>query len=110
MDAVKFIREHERMCKAQSSCEHCPASGNCIKQSCFPRCPSNIRSEVKLVEQWAAEHPLMTRWTKLKKEYPTLNDSERKQLCVCAFGYKCDCDLNCAKHWDMPVDEEKEKE
>ena len=55
-------------------------------------------------------YPQETRWTKLKKEYPTLNDNEKTQLCVCALGYKCDCDLNCAKHWDVPVDEENEKE
>lgn len=110
MDAVKFIRDHQRMCKDQSSCKRCPASGNCIKQSFFPRCPSNIRSEVKLVEQWSAEHPLLTRWTKLKKQYPNMDNKAKYSVCARDLGYECeDCaDIQCNECWNKPVEEAQE--
>ena len=110
MDAVDFLRTKARMCKAYDTCQVCPARGRCTDNIASTWNDEEIKKSVAIFEQWAAEHPQETRWTKLKKEYPTLNDNEKKQLCVCALGYKCDCDLNCAKHWDMPVDEEEEKE
>lgn len=103
MEVVEFAEKRMRMCRSMR-CDQCPLSfycGNCDLLSNVEA----LKEVVLLVEQWAAEHPLLTRWTKLKKEYPTLNDSERKQLCVRAFGYQCDCDLDCAKHWDVPVEE-----
>lgn len=108
MDAVKFIREHARMCKAHSSCERCPASGNCINQSFFPRCPSNIRSEVKLVEQWSAEHPEKTRWTLLKEQYPNISDDMKYKICARYLGYDYICchPSLCEDCWDTPIEEE----
>ena len=110
MDAVKFIRDHQRMCKDQSSCERCPASGNCIKQSFFPRCPSNIQSEVKLVEAWAAEHPEKTRWTLLKEQYPNMDNKAKYSVCARDLGYECeDCaDIQCNECWNKPVEEAQE--
>ena len=109
MDAVKFIKDHQRMCKDQSSCERCPASGNCIKQSFFPRCPSNIRREVKLVEQWSAEHPEKTRWTLLKEQYPNISDDMKYKICARYLGYDyrwCHPSL-CGDCWDTPIEEEQ---
>lgn len=104
MDAVEFFKEKARMCK-NVRCLDCQLQGACDNFI------SNGAYElvVKAVERWAKENPQETRWTKLKKEYPKLNDNEKTQLCVCAFGYECDCDLNCAKHWDIPVDEEEQE-
>lgn len=112
MDAVKFIREHERMCKAQSSCEHCPANGNCIKQSFFPRCPSNIRSEVKLVERWAAEHRQETRLSKLLRQYPKAKAECIKEYysCPAYLGYSCPSPkVRCKDCWDTPIEEEEQE-
>ena len=112
MDAVEYIKQARRMCKFNNKwygCGDCALYGRCVIKLDAELTDELIKETVETVEQWAAEHPLMTRWTKLKKQYPTLNDSERKQLCVCALGYKCDCDLNCAKHWDVPVDEEEQE-
>ena len=107
MEVIEFAEKRMRMCRSMR-CDQCPLSfycGNCDLLSNVEA----LKEVVLLVEQWAAEHPLLTRWTKLKKEYPKLSNNEKTQLCVCAFGYECDCDQNCAKHWDVPVDEEEQE-
>lgn len=111
MDAVKFIRDHERMCKAQESCEQCQAYGNCLKLSSFPRCKPNIRREVKLVEAWASEHPEKTRWDLLKEQYPSINDDMKYKICVRYLGYHYICchPSLCGDCWDMPIEEEKQE-
>lgn len=100
MDAVEFFKEKARMCK-NVKCLDCQLQGACdnfITNGAY-------EFVVKAVERWAKENPRETRWTLLKKRYPTLNDNEKKHFCVRCLGYKCDCDLNCAKYWDMPIEE-----
>lgn len=112
MDAVEYIKHARRICKFNNSsygCIGCALYGRCVFKLDEELTDEMIKESVKFIEQWAKDNPLLTRWTKLKKEYPTLNDNEKTQLCVCALGYKCDCDLNCAKHWDVPVDEEEQE-
>lgn len=101
------------MCKTISDddgCESC--TQYCVCYGLDDATDNDIIEAIEAVEkwavehpQWAVEHPQETRWTKLKKVCPVLNDNARKQICVRAFGYQCDCDLDCAKHWDVPVEE-----
>lgn len=115
MDAVEYIKQARRMCKWYNSsygCGDCALYGRCAFKLSAELTDELIKESVKTVEQWAVEHPRWavehpqeTRWTKLKKVCPALNDNEREQICVRAFGYQCDCDLDCAKHWDVPVEE-----
>lgn len=57
MDAVKFIKERNRMCRSFGwSCGGCPAD----KNTCCD--PFEWREElVTIVEKWSAEHPRKTR-------------------------------------------------
>lgn len=61
MDAVKFIEERNRMCKAQNQCsDGCPAwdAGVC-KLGIHLRCEAD--KQVAIVAEWAAAHPCKTR-------------------------------------------------
>jgi hypothetical protein len=53
MDAVTYVKEHQRICK-EHTCSKCPL-GN------FERCDFAEPEElVKAVEEWSKEHPLVT--------------------------------------------------
>ena len=65
MDAMEFIRERNRMCKAFPRCKGCPA------------CDFDGRGSVHLnegiipiVEKWAKEHPRKTRQSVFLEQYP----------------------------------------
>ena len=72
MEATKFIREHDRMCKTYDDCKGCllQVDGDCID---FPNgSPERV---VEIVEKWSKEHSI-------KKE-------EIKEHCCdnCKYGY-----------------------
>lgn len=61
MDAVKYIKEFNRMCRSYDYCsEGCPLeSGCCILIN--PNADSeSIEALVAIVEKWSEEHPLKT--------------------------------------------------
>ena len=61
MDAVKFIKESKRLCKAQGSCEKCVVKiGGCCLTDIFVE-ENSAEKTVALVEQWAKDHPAKTR-------------------------------------------------
>lgn len=57
MDAVKFIKEHRRMCKTYHSCRSCPLKDT----PCTSIAAVNPEVIVPIVEQWSSEHPVKTR-------------------------------------------------
>lgn len=65
MDAMEFIRERNRMCKAFPSCKGCPACD-------FDGCGSVHLNEgiIPIVEKWAKEHPRKTRQSVFLEQYP----------------------------------------
>lgn len=107
MDAIEFVVEQARMCKAMKGCTICPYDKICTYHANSTWSIKQIERAVKIVEKWAAEHPQETRWTKLKKQYPNINDDAKERLCVRSLGYKCDfCDeMNCAECWDTLIEE-----
>lgn len=51
MDAVKYLKERERMCKEVDDCYGCPlALCSCMEEK-------NPEGAVVIVEQWAKENP-----------------------------------------------------
>lgn len=73
MDAVNFLKERARMCKAnqtgEMTCENCAAYkgvSQCYKLG-EPKDPEKM---VAIVEQWAAEHPAKTRQSEFLKLFP----------------------------------------
>lgn len=77
MDAMEFIRERNRMCKAFPSCKGCPACD-------FDGCGSVHLNEgiIPIVEKWAEEHPRKTRQSVFLEQYPEANIGENGVLRV----------------------------
>lgn len=69
MDAVKFLKEHNRMCEYfyhNDSCGKCPASNldNCDTDTEEPE------KLVSIVEKWSNEQPERTRQSEFVKLFP----------------------------------------
>lgn len=68
MDALEFINERDRMCAASECCHDCFANRN----GCIFNYPANnnAKEQIKVVEEWSAEHPRKTRQRAFLKQYP----------------------------------------
>lgn len=71
MDAVEYVKQHERMCNHYNNCGDCPAGD-------YEGCSSlnGIFKLVPIVEQWAKEHPVKTRQSKFLKQWPDAEISD----------------------------------
>lgn len=72
MDAVKFLKEKNRMCKKVNNCFSCPLGneeGGCQVGS---RVNQRVTEEqlVENVKKWAEEHPVKTRQSEFLKMFP----------------------------------------
>ena len=62
MDAVKFVKEHLRMCANFDACGDCPAYKTDFCTDPTEECSQESAEEiVELVEEWSAAHPQKTR-------------------------------------------------
>lgn len=110
MDAIEFVYEQARMCKAMKGCTICPYDKICACHANSTWSIKQIERAVKTVEQWAKDNPQETRWTLLKKQYPNMKDNAKFSICARDLGYECkDCALvDCEECWDVPVEEGQE--
>lgn len=113
MDALKFIKEFDRMCDYYSGgfCKGCPRKEE-------PSCNSSMMNDKELikliadVEKWSKEHPLRTRLQDFREKYPhaMMETDGTPTICCIDLGYRqYDCDPlkeNCVDCWNMPVEEE----
>lgn len=78
MDAVEFVKQRKRMCDSYTVCGSCPAFGN-------RRCSSldRVSELVEIVEQWAKEHPVITRQSKLLNLFPLMGAIEDGCINIC---------------------------
>ena len=91
MDAVKFIKERDRMCKSFcDGCTGCPASNDCKNELC---CAFDLGStldataQVAIVEKWSAAHPRKTRQNVFLEQYPEADAlDEYGVLRMCPIG------------------------
>lgn len=69
MDAVKLLKEAQRMCIETECCEECPICEYCaIDTDVFEvQEPEKV---VKIIEKWANEHPVKTRQSEFLKMFP----------------------------------------
>ena len=89
MDAVNFLKERARMCKAnqtgEMTCENCAAYkgvSQCYKLG-EPKDPEKM---VAIVEQWAAEHPAKTRQSVFLEQYPEAAISKDGAIAICPLA------------------------
>lgn len=82
MDAVKFLAERQRMCKASGACAGC-ALGNKATGLCPKWCFEHPEEAVAAVEKWAEEHPRKTRQSEFLKQWPNaqLDDYDSIKIC-----------------------------
>lgn len=74
MDAVKFIKQINRLCEAQEDCKDCPLIGHAcdVNTATIMSCYNieSVQKMVQIVEQWAKDHPVKTRQSEFLKMFP----------------------------------------
>ena len=92
MEVFDCLKEAQRMCKSYPDCKGCPL----INFACgFIRCierfsDEDIQCQIKIVEQWSKEHPIITNARKFKE----------------IFGLPAHCMIDQdAQWWDEPYEE-----
>lgn len=93
MDAVKYLKELDRMCRAHQACDGCPIL-DCGKIGCgvSDSAPIELVDTVEIVEQWAKDHPVRTRQSVFLERYPnaTIDASGNIGICPAAIeGKNC---------------------
>lgn len=96
MDAVKFFKTVNRLCKNQRHCAECPVCKNGV--SCMVRADDDsiksIDETVSKVEQWAKDHPVKTRQSEFLKMFP---NADLTSLLPCVIE-KDKRAMRCAKY------------
>ena len=109
MDAVEFLRDFKRMCLSYDNCTGCELKDD----QCIPTeevC--DHEKAVRIVEEWAKEHPVKTRLSECKKLFPNASVQEEgcPSLCTKFFDSTVSCKdsegcLECRKKfWLTPID------
>lgn len=94
MDAVRFIEERNRMCKAYCGCSKCPAHSNgACKFSITLGCEAD--KQVEIVKEWAAAHLRKTRQDVFLEQYPNcmIDNDGVVGICPRNVNNKCICNL-----------------
>lgn len=86
MDAVEFLRARRKLCNDNVCGESCPL---------FYCCDDDIEDsrirQVLAVEQWAKEHSVKTRQSKLLKLFPEANILYDEYLNICPAQLSSEC-------------------
>lgn len=85
MDAIKFIRERNRMCRyyfniASYTCSDCPAKDVTCSNINGMEEDDNI---VPIVEKWSKEHPPETRQSRFLKQWPETKLDANDVVSIC---------------------------
>ena len=114
MNAVEFLRDFRRMCSSYgdtcSGCEFQSAECAPTEEDC------DHEKLVRVVEEWAKEHPVKTRLSEFKKLFPNASVQEEGYIDLCIKFF--DSTVNCKdskgcheckkKFWLTPIEEEEE--
>lgn len=94
MDAVKFIKERDRMCKSFcDGCTGCPASNVCEDDLCCAvgqESTLDATAQIAIVEEWSAAHPRKTRQSVFLEHYPEAALDEYGVLRLCPSDISAD--------------------
>lgn len=93
MDAIKFIRERNRMCEMYrlKRCEGCPANnpnnygGEGV--ACIMIDKIDAERLVPIVEKWAAAHPHKTRQSVFLEQYPDAKIDDNGVIAICPTAF-----------------------
>lgn len=118
MDAIKFIKERQRMCRFyghDDNCYQCPAK-YCECSTLEYMADDN--RVVDIVEKWSEEHPAKTRQSVFLEQYPEARIRSNGVLSACpaiiSAAYRADdggclnsskgCDDCCHEFWMQEVE------
>lgn len=98
MNAVKFIKERNRMCKSFDKCSFgCPAwDGSCkLETGTYLECEAD--KQVEIVKEWSAAHPRKTRQDVFLEQWPDAKVNDTGVLCIfpCAVEQGMNSDKHC---------------
>lgn len=107
MDAIKYLKEKERMCYKQEDCTHCPLKTD-DDNTCSILEETNPEEAVEIVEEWSKEHPQKTILLDFLERYPnaTLSSKGVPICCALHLGYLDKCEAICSDCWNRPLVEE----
>ena len=106
MDAVKFFKEKERLCKSHDDV-------NCNKCELHNICDVAEKAEevVAIVEKWSAEHTVKTYAMDFFEKFPNASSKENTLRLVCRDklykGVREICTGDCSACWNEPMEETK---
>ena len=87
MDAVRFIKERNRMCKSfDVRCEVCPAfhvGENGAQCAVGAASMMDATAQIAIVEEWSAAHPRKTRQSVVLEQWPEADIDEYGVLRCC---------------------------
>lgn len=117
MDAIKFLKEKNRMTKKCSiDCSDCPLSSekNTTGLCCGDLQRAYSEIVVSIVEKWSEEHSQETRLSQFLKYYPNapldmygIPRACVKDLGIVEYEYWCSDDCtDCPDCWNTPLEEE----
>lgn len=89
MDAVKFIKERNRMCATYTPkrCEGCPADNYGGENvACIMVDKIDVERLVPIVEKWSAAHPRKTRQSVFLEQWP---EARTDKIFPCLLVGKC---------------------
>lgn len=94
MDAIKYLKEMNRMCNGSNCCE-CPLfeNNNGKKVNCKILEKEYAEKAVEIVEKWSAEHPIKTRQSEFLKMFPNATLDAIGSLDICPIAV--DKNMNC---------------
>lgn len=80
MEAVKFIKERNRMCDSYAEgCDSCPL----YTEPCIRFRNENAERVVGVVEEWSVAHPLKTRQSAFLEQWPEAEIDDKGCLMLC---------------------------
>lgn len=96
MDAVKYLKTLQRMCRSSSDCMACPLF-KILGRGCglFSANSECLVDTTEIVEQWAKDHPARTRQSVFLEQYPNARLSDGGSLLICPIFIE---DGNCDKY------------
>lgn len=94
MDAVKFIKERNRMCKSfDAGCNGCPAFNACEDEICCAvgqESTLDATAQIAIVEEWSTAHPRKTRQSVFLEQWPEAELDEHGSLVICPTRISAD--------------------
>lgn len=117
-DKEKLLRDWKRMCKAYGACSRCAITQETGEEKlCLIWAGENPIKAIKVIEKWAAEHPVKTRQSEFLGQFPNAEMNEGAlTIMPCSIDTRlvqtdcCNNSSNCQRcrkeYWSQEVENE----